>query len=237
MSTIEEAIQAIRMGDPDTGRQILEDLLEEDETNEHVWLWLSTVVDTDEEREICLDNVLALNPDNVVAKKGLNAVRAGSFNVYSILDEILDLDHVDVPETTFIDDFMVNNDNALADNELVMPGAMGGVRKKTAGKSKLNVRVILLVLFVLLIVAVLAGLAAVNLFFGSSNGNGDATDQPISTQVQPGQSAPEPTATDTPIPTPADTPTPTKTPFLLPTPKPTDSPSPTATKVVPPTPG
>ena len=34
-------------------------------------MWLSGAVETDEERRICLENVLTINPDNVLARKGL----------------------------------------------------------------------------------------------------------------------------------------------------------------------
>ena len=91
MSTLDDAIQAIRMGNPETGRQILEELLEVDENDEEVWLWLSAVVDTDEDREICLENVLALNPANKAAQQGMNSLKAGAFNPHLILDELLDL--------------------------------------------------------------------------------------------------------------------------------------------------
>lgn len=46
-------------------------VIEVDERNEQAWLWLSGVVDTDEDRLICLENVLTLNPDNVRARAGL----------------------------------------------------------------------------------------------------------------------------------------------------------------------
>ena len=69
MPTLDDAINAIRAGNREEGRQILEEVLETDESNEDVWLWLSSVVETDEDREICLENVLALNPDNVVARQ------------------------------------------------------------------------------------------------------------------------------------------------------------------------
>ena len=67
MPMLDDAIQAIRMGDKDEGRRLLEEILESDESNEDVWLWLTTVVDTDEDREVCLENVLALNANNAQA--------------------------------------------------------------------------------------------------------------------------------------------------------------------------
>ncbi len=85
MPTLDEAVEYIRMGDKETGRQMLEEILETDENNEEIWLWLSSVVETDEDREICLENVLALDPDNIVAQKGLEALQSGTFNVNDLL--------------------------------------------------------------------------------------------------------------------------------------------------------
>ena len=70
MSMLDDAIQAIRTGNPEEGRRLLEEILEVEENNEQVWLWLTAVVDNDEDREVCLENVLALDPNNVIAQKG-----------------------------------------------------------------------------------------------------------------------------------------------------------------------
>ncbi|NJN97168.1 MAG: hypothetical protein HC875_25275 [Anaerolineales bacterium] len=80
MSMLDDAIQAIRMGDKEEGRRLLEEMLETDEGNEDVWLWLTTVVDSDEDREVCLENVLAINPSNTIAQRNINALKAGNFN-------------------------------------------------------------------------------------------------------------------------------------------------------------
>ncbi len=68
---LKAGMTAARSGDQEKGRQLLLQVIEVDEENEMAWLWLSGVADTDEERRICLDNVLAINPDNQAAKKGL----------------------------------------------------------------------------------------------------------------------------------------------------------------------
>jgi hypothetical protein len=49
----------------------LRQVVEVDPYNQMAWLWLSEVVETDEQRVICLENVLALNPDNKAAQEGL----------------------------------------------------------------------------------------------------------------------------------------------------------------------
>jgi len=248
MPEIEEAIQAIRMGDPDTGRQLLEAILEEDESNPDVWLWLSTVVDNDEDREICLENVLALDPDNNIAKKGLEALQTGSFNIYTIFDELLEVEESAAPETTFIEDFVLA-DGSTDDDELVIPGAMSQKGKLARKKGGSNLRIIILLGLILLIILALAGSALTYLFSsdGDGDGNGKASpttakiEQPESPPAVESTSEPVPTDTDTPTPTltptPEPTATPTNTPFILPTPEPTDLPTPTATQVVPPTPG
>ena len=68
---LREGITAVKKGDRVQGRGLLEKVLEADERNEQAWLWLSGAVDSTEERQICLENVLAINPDNALAKKGL----------------------------------------------------------------------------------------------------------------------------------------------------------------------
>jgi hypothetical protein len=47
----------------------------QDERNASAWLWLSGVVDSMEDREVCLENVLAVDPDNAAARRGLEWVR------------------------------------------------------------------------------------------------------------------------------------------------------------------
>lgn len=69
---LKKGITAVKKGDRVQGRELLEKVLAVDERNEQAWLWLSGAVDSAEERQICLENVLAINPDNALAKKGLD---------------------------------------------------------------------------------------------------------------------------------------------------------------------
>lgn len=243
MSMLDDAIQAIRMGNREEGRRLLEQLLETEENNEQIWLWLTSVVDSDEDREVCLENVLALNPQNVVARRGLEALRQGTFNINDVMSQVLEPEEVEEPGSgrTFLDEFELSQDNL--DGELVMPSTMADGKAKTkAPKSKsgggINVRRILLIAFVLLILCALGAAVAFNVFLGGGQDNETGAPPP----EQPGQAAPgggeeavpEATATATPT----DTPTPTNTPDLsLPTRRPTEPPTPTSTPVVPPTPG
>jgi tetratricopeptide (TPR) repeat protein len=65
------AIQAAKAGEREKAHQLLMKVVEQDEQNETAWLWLSGTVKTKEDRQICLENVLAINPENEIAKKGL----------------------------------------------------------------------------------------------------------------------------------------------------------------------
>lgn len=68
---LKTAIQAAKAGERKKAHQLLLQIVEQDEKNEMAWLWLSGTVKTNEDRQICLENVLAINPDNEMAKKGL----------------------------------------------------------------------------------------------------------------------------------------------------------------------
>ena len=70
-TSLELAITAIRSNRKDEGRQLLNLLIQENPNNEAAWLWMSSVVDTDEQRARCLYHVLAVNPDNQIARRGL----------------------------------------------------------------------------------------------------------------------------------------------------------------------
>ena len=50
---------------------LLRQVVELEPDNQMAWLWLAEVVETDEQRIVCVQNVLALNPDNKPAQEGL----------------------------------------------------------------------------------------------------------------------------------------------------------------------
>ncbi len=75
-TVLQEGIGAAKAGDRETARALLLQVVAEEEENEQAWLWLSGVMETWEERRICLENVLTLNPDNEVAQKGLARLNA-----------------------------------------------------------------------------------------------------------------------------------------------------------------
>jgi tetratricopeptide (TPR) repeat protein len=68
---LKQGIAAARAGRKDEARQKLMSVVDLDEENEQAWLWLSGVVESNADRRVCLENVLALNPNNAAAQKGL----------------------------------------------------------------------------------------------------------------------------------------------------------------------
>lgn len=248
MSMLDDAIQAIRMGDKEEGRRLLEEMLETDESNEDIWLWLTAVVETDEDREVCLENVLALNPNNTIAQQSIAALKAGRFNPGDIVRSAIEEEEEEEEAgATFLDEFRrADEDEEDDDGELVLPSTMAKSKtkaksakaaKKPGGGFKLNPRLIVLAVLVLLIICALGGVAAYNLMSGGvepSSGQTTPETPAGGGEVQP---TAEPAATDTPAVPPTDTPVPTKPLLELPTAKPTDAPTPTSTPVVLPTVG
>lgn len=66
-----DGITAVKNGENERAQELLLAVIKADEDNEQAWLWLSGTVDSNEERQICLENVLVINPDNATAKRGL----------------------------------------------------------------------------------------------------------------------------------------------------------------------
>jgi tetratricopeptide (TPR) repeat protein len=72
---LREAIAAAKAGQRERARDLLMRVVEEDEENLQAWLWLSGVLDGLDDKEVCLENALELDPDNEAARKGLDWVR------------------------------------------------------------------------------------------------------------------------------------------------------------------
>ena len=68
---LQQGIALAKAGQREEARNILMQVVELDEQNESAWLWLSGVVDSDDDKAVALENVLALNPNNEWAKRGL----------------------------------------------------------------------------------------------------------------------------------------------------------------------
>jgi hypothetical protein len=69
--SLDLAITAIKSGRREEGRQLLNLLIQQNPNDEMAWLWMSGVVETSEQRARCLIHVLAINPQNQFARKGL----------------------------------------------------------------------------------------------------------------------------------------------------------------------
>lgn len=73
-----QGISAARAGRAAEAQATLLKVLEADDRSELAWLWLSGLLAAPDERRVCLENVLAINPDNAHARRGLALLeRAG----------------------------------------------------------------------------------------------------------------------------------------------------------------
>ncbi|NJK80916.1 MAG: hypothetical protein HC876_14310 [Chloroflexaceae bacterium] len=66
-----DAVQALLAGDQEYARNLLLQVVEADEQSEEGWLWLSGAVDSPDDQQIALENVLEINPANAYARRGL----------------------------------------------------------------------------------------------------------------------------------------------------------------------
>ena len=73
---LQAGIAAAKAGERAKAHELLQRVVEADEGNLAAWLWLSDVVITLEDQELCLENALTIDPSNAAARKGLDWVRA-----------------------------------------------------------------------------------------------------------------------------------------------------------------
>lgn len=73
---VRAGIEAARSKNREEAYRLLLKATELDENNETAWLWLAGVVDSPEDQQTCLENVLTINPYNEKARKGLEALAA-----------------------------------------------------------------------------------------------------------------------------------------------------------------
>lgn len=71
---MQQATAAYKAGRKEEARSLLTEIVDQYEHHEQAWLLMSAVVDKLEEQQICLENVLAINPGNEKARKGLETV-------------------------------------------------------------------------------------------------------------------------------------------------------------------
>ena len=72
---LRQGIAAAKMGQKETARNLLTRVVEQEEHNLTAWLWLADAVDSLDDKQVCLENVLTLDPENQAARKGLDWVR------------------------------------------------------------------------------------------------------------------------------------------------------------------
>jgi hypothetical protein len=73
-----EGALAVTQGRHGEAQALLMQVIERDEHNEQAWLWLSGAVLDPADQEVALENVLELNPNNIVAQQGLIMLRSQS---------------------------------------------------------------------------------------------------------------------------------------------------------------
>jgi len=78
MNPLQAGIAAAREGRRAEARALLMQALQTNSRSEQAWLWMSAVVETDTERQACLEQVLAINPHNQTAQVGLEKIKAGN---------------------------------------------------------------------------------------------------------------------------------------------------------------
>src|SRR5260221_12726872 len=75
---LQQGIAAARAGQQAEARQLLQEAVKRDPQSEAAWLWLSSVAKDDKERIFCLKQLLAINPQNENAIKGLRQLGIGA---------------------------------------------------------------------------------------------------------------------------------------------------------------
>ena len=68
---LSRSITAYKADDMTTASKLLAQVIKQDPNNERAWLWLSGIVSSDAERLFCIKRLLAINPENEIAKHGL----------------------------------------------------------------------------------------------------------------------------------------------------------------------
>ena len=71
---VRDGIADIKAGDKAAGRGKLEAAVKIDQYNEQAWFWLASVVESTDERRVCLNNVLLINPQNQRAAQMLSRI-------------------------------------------------------------------------------------------------------------------------------------------------------------------
>ena len=73
-----QGIEAAREGKKSEAKTFFQQVVDLDDKNEKAWMWLASVVDSDEERRVCLSNALFINPNNERAQSAMAKLDARS---------------------------------------------------------------------------------------------------------------------------------------------------------------
>lgn len=68
---LQQGINAVKKGNKDKARQYLLQVIEMDDHNKRAWLWLSDAMQDPQDKAVCLENVLTIDPLNSAARYGL----------------------------------------------------------------------------------------------------------------------------------------------------------------------
>ena len=118
-SLFRRGVIAAKSGHAERAQELLTQVVELDQDHVSAWLWLSGVVPSLEDREVCLENVLALDPDNAAARKGLLQVReALGPRMVSLEASAEVVDPAPPPDTTTAPTLWVSEE---LDDELLCP--------------------------------------------------------------------------------------------------------------------
>jgi len=74
---IAAAKKALKRGDKESARNILEGLVGEDERNVDAWFLLAQVVESSEDKGICLENVVTIDPNHAAGLAARTALKEG----------------------------------------------------------------------------------------------------------------------------------------------------------------
>ncbi|NJN98614.1 MAG: hypothetical protein HC875_33255 [Anaerolineales bacterium] len=68
---LQEGILAAKAGQVEQARYRLLDVVERDQTNEAAWFWLYQVFDRQEDKRVCLENLIVINPPQRLGQAGI----------------------------------------------------------------------------------------------------------------------------------------------------------------------
>ncbi len=74
-TSFQRGIAAAQNNNPEIARELLTEVVERDPENLSAWEWLSQVIETSEDQEVCLTNILILDPENDTVREKLELLK------------------------------------------------------------------------------------------------------------------------------------------------------------------